>query len=89
MKFQLTKSDDTTNARAAKLITDHGVIKTPIFMPVGTLGTVRGIHKKELQKDVDAEIILGNTYHLYLRPGVETIKKSGGLHKFMAGTFQF
>ena len=83
MKFQLTKSDNKTNARAAKLITDHGVIKTPIFMPVGTLGTVRGIHKKELQKDVDAEIILGNTYHLYLRPGMSTIKKSGGLHKFM------
>ena len=83
MKFQLTKSDDTTNARAAKLITDHGVIKTPIFMPVGTLGTVKGIHNKELQKDVDAEIILGNTYHLYLRPGMSIIKKSGGLHKFM------
>ena len=83
MKFQLTKSDDTTNARAAKLITDHGVINTPIFMPVGTLGTVKGIHNKELQKDVDAEIILGNTYHLYLRPGMSIIKKSGGLHKFM------
>ena len=83
MKFQLTKSDNTTNARAAKLITDHGVIKTPIFMPVGTLGTVKGIHNKELQKDVDAEIILGNTYHLYLRPGMSIIKKSGGLHKFM------
>ena len=83
MKFQLTKSDDTTNARAAKLITDHGVINTPIFMPVGTLGTVKGIHNKELQKDVDAEIILGNTYHLYLRPGMSIIKKSGGLHKFI------
>ena len=83
MKFQLTKSDNTTNARAAKLITDHGVIKTPIFMPVGTLGTVKGIHNRELQKDVDAEIILGNTYHLYLRPGMSIIKKSGGLHKFM------
>ena len=83
MKFQLTKSDNITNARAAKLITDHGVIKTPIFMPVGTLGTVKGIHNKELQKDVDAEIILGNTYHLYLRPGMSIIKKSGGLHKFM------
>ena len=83
MKFQLTKSDDTTNARAAKFITDHGVINTPIFMPVGTLGTVKGIHNKELQKDVDAEIILGNTYHLYLRPGMSIIKKSGGLHKFM------
>ena len=83
MKFQLTKSDDTTNARAAKLITDHGVINTPIFMPVGTLATVKGIHNKELQKDVDAEIILGNTYHLYLRPGMSIIKKSGGLHKFI------
>ncbi len=83
MKFQLKKSDNTTNARAAELITDHGVIKTPIFMPVGTLGTVKGIHNKELQKDINAEIILGNTYHLYLRPGMSIIKKSGGLHKFM------
>ena len=83
MEFHLTKSDSRTNARAAKLITDHGAIETPIFMPVGTLGTVKGIHKKELQKDVNAEIILGNTYHLYLRPGISTIKKSGGLHKFM------
>ena len=83
MEFQLTKSDNHTNARAGKLITDHGVIETPIFMPVGTLGTVKGIHQNELQKDVNAKIILGNTYHLYLRPGISTIRKSGGLHKFM------
>ena len=83
MEFQLTKSDNHTNARAGKLITDHGVIETPIFMPVGTLGTVKGIHKNELQNDVNAKIILGNTYHLYLRPGMSTIRKSGGLHKFM------
>ena len=83
MEFHIIKSDKHTNARAAKLITDHGAIETPIFMPVGTIGSVKGIHNRELQNDVNAEIILGNTYHLYLRPGVETIKKSGGLHKFM------
>ena len=83
MKFHIIKFDNHTNARAAKLITDHGAIETPIFMPVGTIGSVKGIHNRELQNDVNAEIILGNTYHLYLRPGVETIKKSGGLHKFM------
>ena len=83
MEFHIIKSDKHTNARAAKLITDHGAIETPIFMPVGTIGSVKGIHNRELQNDVNAEIILGNTYHLYLRPGVKTIKKSGGLHKFM------
>ena len=83
MKFHIIKSDNHTNARAAKLITDHGTIETPIFMPVGTIGSVKGIHNRELQNDVNAEIILGNTYHLYLRPGIDTIKKSGGLHKFM------
>ena len=83
MEFHLTKSDNHTNARAAKLITDHGVIETPIFMPVGTIGSVKGIHKRELQNDINAEIILGNTYHLYLRPGIDTIKKSGGIHKFI------
>ena len=71
MEFHLTKSDNHTNARAAKLITDHGVIETPIFMPVGTIGSVKGIHKRELQNDINAEIILGNTYHLYLRPGID------------------
>ena len=83
MEFNIIKSDNHTNARAAKLITDHGAIETPIFMPVGTIGSVKGIHNRELQNDVNAEIILGNTYHLYLRPGIDTIKKSGGLHKFM------
>ena len=75
MEFHIIKSDKHTNARAAKLITDHGAIETPIFMPVGTIGSVKGIHNRELQNDVNAEIILGNTYHLYLRPGVKTIKK--------------
>ena len=83
MKFHIIKSDNRTNARAARLITDHGEIKTPIFMPVGTIGSVKGIHNRELQNDINAEIILGNTYHLYLRPGIDIIKKSGGLHKFM------
>ena len=83
MKFHIIKSDNHTNARAARLITAHGAIETPIFMPVGTIGSVKGIHNRELQNDVNAEIILGNTYHLYLRPGIDTIKKSGGLHKFM------
>ena len=83
MEFHIIKSDNHTNARAARLITDHGAIETPIFMPVGTIGSVKGIHNRELQNDVNAEIILGNTYHLYLRPGIDTIKKSGGLHKFM------
>ena len=87
MEFHIIKSDNHTNARAARLITDHGAIETPIFMPVGTIGSVKGIHNRELQNDVNAEIILGNTYHLYLRPGVETIKKSGGLHKFMGWNF--
>ena len=83
MEFHIIKSDNHTNARAARLITDHGAIETPIFMPVGTIGSVKGIHNRELQNDINAEIILGNTYHLYLRPGIDIIKKSGGLHKFM------
>ena len=83
MKFQLTKSDDTTNARAAKLITDHGVINTPIFMPVGTAASVKGVHQHELKNDIKAQIILGNTYHLYLRPKMEVLETVGGLHKFM------
>ena len=70
-------------ARAATFVTDHGEVQTPIFMPVGTLGTVKGVHQHELKEDTNADIILGNTYHLYLRPGTDIIEKAGGLHKFI------
>ena len=83
MEFSLLATDKDTNARAATLITDHGRIETPIFMPVGTAANVKGIHFRELKKDIDADIILGNTYHLYLRPGTSIIKNAGGLHRFM------
>ncbi len=83
MSFKIICCDKKSNARVGKLKTDHGVINTPIFMPVGTLGTVKGIHQKELNKDIKAEIILGNTYHLYLRPGIDVIQKAGGIHKFI------
>ncbi len=83
MQFNLLCSDKETKARAANIITDHGTIETPIFMPVGTAGTVKGVHQRELKEDVNPDIILGNTYHLYLRPGLEILEKSGGLHKFM------
>ena len=82
MFFQLTNTDPHSKARAGVLETDHGSIETPIFMPVGTIGTVKGVHFKELEEDIAAQIILGNTYHLYLRPGTDTIEKAGGLHKF-------
>ena len=82
MKFNLTQTDSRSKARAGELITDHGTIQTPIFMPVGTAGTVKGVHQRELADDIKADIILGNTYHLYLRPGLETIQQAGGLHKF-------
>ena len=84
MKFEIHKKDIKTNARSGKITTDHGEILTPIFMPVGTLGTVKGIHQKELEEDTKAQIILGNTYHLYLRPGMETMDLAGGLHNFMS-----
>ena len=83
MKFEILHSDTNSNARAGTIITDHGVIQTPIFMPVGTLGSVKGVHTKDLDQDIHAQIILGNTYHLYLRPGLDTIKKAGGLHSFI------
>lgn len=83
MHFDLIHSDSNSNARAGVLHTDHGSIETPIFMPVGTSGSVKGVHQKELEEDVKAQIILGNTYHLFLRPGVPVIEQSGGLHKFM------
>ncbi|MEN8248699.1 MAG: tRNA guanosine(34) transglycosylase Tgt [Bacteroidota bacterium] len=82
MKFKIESTDDKSNARAGLVTTDHGKIETPIFMPVGTAGTVKAVHQRELQDDVKAQIILGNTYHLFLRPGLEIIEKAGGLHKF-------
>ncbi len=82
MKFSLTSQDKETSARAGEIVTDHGKIQTPIFMPVGTAGAVKAVHMRELEQDVKAQIILGNTYHLYLRPGMEVIKNAGGLHRF-------
>ena len=83
MDFKLEKKDPQSKARAGLIKTDHGEIKTPIFMPVGTAATVKGVHQVELKEDVKAQIILGNTYHLYLRPGMDIMEKAGGLHKFM------
>lgn len=82
LTFELQHTDPHSKARAGKITTDHGVIETPIFMPVGTAGTVKGITQQDLKNDVEAQIILGNTYHLYLRPGTDTLYKAGGLHKF-------
>ena len=82
MKFKLEAEDKNSKARAGEITTDHGVIKTPIFMPVGTAGSVKAVHQHELANEIKAQIILGNTYHLYLRPGLETLKLAGGLHKF-------
>ena len=82
MTFQLQHTDPYSNARAGIITTDHGQIQTPIFMPVGTCGSVKGVHFDELNNQVKAQIILGNTYHLYLRPGLDTLFKAGGLHKF-------
>ena len=83
MNFELIKTDTATKARAGKITTAHGVIETPIFMPVGTLGTVKGSHQRELKEDINPDIILGNTYHLYLRPSTAILEKAGGLHQFM------
>lgn len=83
MKFTLSATNSGSKARAGTLITDHGEIPTPIFMPVGTAGSVKAVHQRELEKDIDAKIILGNTYHLYLRPGLSLIEQAGGLHKFI------
>jgi queuine tRNA-ribosyltransferase len=83
MKFDLLKKDPQTKARAGTITTDHGLIETPIFMPVGTVASVKGVHQRELKNDINPDIILGNTYHLYLRPQVDIIEKAGGLHKFM------
>ncbi len=82
MEYKLTATCDNSRARAGVITTDHGVIETPIFMPVGTVGSVKGVHMHELRDDIGAQIILGNTYHLYLRPGMDIIERAGGLHKF-------
>lgn len=84
MIFQLQHTDNASDARAGLITTAHGQIETPIFMPVGTVGSVKGVHFKELRQQVGAQIILGNTYHLYLRPGLDTLYKAGGLHKFIS-----
>jgi len=83
MKFDLLAKDPQSKARAGSITTDHGVIETPIFMPVGTVASVKGVHQRELKNDINPDIILGNTYHLYLRPQTEILEKAGGLHKFM------
>ncbi len=82
LTFQIQHTDDKTNARAGLITTGHGQIETPIFMPVGTLGSVKAVHLRELKDDIKAQIILGNTYHLYLRPGIGVLEAAGGLHKF-------
>lgn len=83
MSFTIKASDTQSKARVGKFDTAHGVINTPIFMPVGTAGTVKAVHQREIKEDIDAEVILGNTYHLYLRPGLDIIERAGGLHGFM------
>ena len=83
MKFKLEKTNPDSKARAGVITTDHGKIKTPIFMPVGTSASVKAVHQREIDEDIKAQIILGNTYHLYLRPNTDTLKQVGGLHQFM------
>ena len=83
MIFKLEGKDSQSKARAGSFTTDHGVIETPIFMPVGTVASVKGVHQRELKNDINPDIILGNTYHLYLRPQTTILEKAGGLHKFM------
>lgn len=83
MKFDLVTKDPLSRARAGSITTDHGTIETPIFMPVGTVASVKGVHQRELKNDINPDIILGNTYHLYLRPQTDILEKAGGLHKFM------
>jgi len=83
MNFTLQKTDEAGKARAGVLETDHGKIETPIFMPVGTAGSVKAVHQRELKEEIEAQIILGNTYHLFLRPGLEVLESAGGLHKFI------
>src|SRR5690554_7510755 len=82
MTFELKGKDVQSSARAGVVTTDHGKIETPIFMPVGTVASVKGVHQRELKNDINPDIILGNTYHLYLRPQTKILEKAGGLHKF-------
>src|SRR5215472_7322095 len=82
LEFELQKTDSASQARTGRISTDHGEILTPIFMPVGTAGSVKAVSKHQLEEDVKAQIILGNTYHLYLRPGLEVLHAAGGLHAF-------
>lgn len=84
MEFRLLAKDSQSSARVGELVTDHGTIQTPIFMPVGTVGSVKGVYHRDLKEDIGAQIILGNTYHLYLRPGLDVLNKAGGLHKFIS-----
>ncbi len=84
MTFRLLHTDSKTSARAGILTTDHGQVETPVFMPVGTMGSVKAVHATELAEDIQAQIILGNTYHLYLRPGLDILKEAGGLHRFIS-----
>ncbi len=86
MQFDLLHKDSKSNARAGMIKTDHGEIPTPIFMPVGTAGTVKAVHQRELEEDISAKIILSNTYHLYMRPGLDIIKQVQGLHQFNGWT---
>ena len=83
MEFKLLHTDPASKARAGEITTAHGKIQTPIFMPVGTAATVKGVHQRDLKQEINPDIILGNTYHLYLRPGTEILQQAGGLHKFM------
>jgi len=83
MDFKLEGLDQHSKARAGEITTDHGKLETPIFMPVGTVASVKGVHQHELKNDINADIILGNTYHLYLRPQTTILEKAGGLHQFM------
>ena len=82
MKFELQTTAASSAARAGIITTDHGTIATPVFMPVGTVGSVKAVHRDELRDDIKAQIILGNTYHLYLRPGTDILERAGGLHRF-------
>src|SRR5437868_9739056 len=82
LKFDLQHTDNNSKARAGEITTDHGTIQTPIFMPVGTVGSVKTVTQQQLHQDVKAQVILGNTYHLFLRPGLQTLEAAGGLHCF-------
>src|SRR5258707_12126759 len=82
LEFQLQATAEGSKARAGKITTDHGEVLTPVFMPVGTVGSVKAVSQQQLKEEVKASVILGNTYHLYLRPGLEGLEQAGGLHRF-------